>query len=193
MAHLTCQGHVRGEIAEILADYHAPGSRTSWPSAAIRPPTQPIAAERLPLRRRPVADVAATGAFSIGVAAPSRGPSDVARPPVDRRHLADKLPRADFAVTQFFFEAQHYVRLVDELADLGVNKPVIPGIMPITNVSQIARMAHLSGAELPAWVVDAVSELDDPADVRRVGVEIAIGAVRGTAGGRCARVCTSTR
>ena len=65
------------------------------------------------------------------------------------------------------------MRLVEELAELGVDKPVIPGIMPLTNLKQIARMAQLSGAEVPAWVVDAVSEFDDPADVRRVGVEIA--------------------
>ena len=65
------------------------------------------------------------------------------------------------------------MRLVDELAELGVDKPVIPGIMPITNLKQIARMAQLSGADVPAWVVDAVSRFDDPADVRRVGVEIA--------------------
>ena len=54
----------------------------------------------------------------------------------DRRHLAGKLARADFAITQFFFEVDHYVALVDELAELGVTKPVIPGIMPVTNVAR---------------------------------------------------------
>ena len=63
--------------------------------------------------------------------------------------------------------------LVAELAELGVTKPVIPGIMPITNIKQIARMATLSGAEVPAWVVEAVEHVDDPAEVRRVGVDIA--------------------
>ena len=91
----------------------------------------------------------------------------------DRRYLAAKLAVADFAITQFFFEAQHYVRLVTELAELGVDKPVIPGIMPLTNLTQISRMAQLSGAEVPSWVVDAVSSFDTPVDVRRAGVEIA--------------------
>ena len=91
----------------------------------------------------------------------------------DRRYLAAKLAVADFAITQFFFEAQHYVRLVTELAELGVDKPVIPGIMPLTNLKQISRMAQLSGAEVPSWVVDAVSSFEEPVDVRRAGVEIA--------------------
>ena len=65
------------------------------------------------------------------------------------------------------------MRLVTELAELGVDKPVIPGIMPLTNLKQISRMAQLSGAEVPSWVVDAVSSFEDPVDVRRAGVEIA--------------------
>ena len=91
----------------------------------------------------------------------------------DRRYLADKLVAADFAVTQFFFEAHHYFELVEELRDLGVSKPVLPGIMPVTNVAQITRMATLSGAEVPARVVEAVTAVDDPADVRRAGVDLA--------------------
>ena len=91
----------------------------------------------------------------------------------DRLHLAAKLSGADFAITQFFFEAHHYLLLVEELGELDVHKPVIPGIMPITNLKQIARMAQLSGAEVPAWVVDTVSRFEDPGDVRRAGVDIA--------------------
>ena len=92
----------------------------------------------------------------------------------DRRRLADKLRRADFAITQFFFEPEHYVRLVDELAALGVDKPVLPGIMPVTNLGLIQRMAGLSGAAVPGWVIERVEAVaDDPEDVRRVGVEMA--------------------
>ena len=91
----------------------------------------------------------------------------------DRRLLAAKLRRADFAITQFFFEARHYLRLVDELAELGVDKPVIPGVMPITNAGQVARMAQLTGAALPAWLTERLDGVDDPADVRRIGVDVA--------------------
>jgi methylenetetrahydrofolate reductase (NADPH) len=175
MAHLTCQGHVRPEIEEILADYHAAGVENIMalggdPPADMAPrPSDYRYASDL------IEDVAASGHFSIGVAAhPEVHPASPDRE-TDRRQLANKLARADFAVTQFFFEAHHYVRLVEELAALGVDKPVIPGIMPITNASQIARMAKMSGAEMPGWVVDTISGADDAADVRRIGVDIASG------------------
>lgn len=174
MAHLTCQGHVRGEITEILDDYRSAGIENIM-ALGGDPPAD--AADRRPSDYRYaadlVADVAATGAFSIGVAAhPEVHPSSPDRA-TDRRHLAAKLATADFAVTQFFFDAHHYVELVNELVDLGVTKPVLPGIMPITNAKQIARMARLSGAELPAWIVQTIERYEDPADVRRVGVELA--------------------
>ena len=173
MAHLTCQGHVRSEIDEILADYRdardrehpRPRRRPAWPTR--RHPSDYTYATDL------LDHVGESGDFSIGVAAhPEVHPRSPDRHS-DRLHLAAKLSRADFAITQFFFEAHHYLRLVEELAELGVDKPVIPGIMPITNLKQIARMAQLSGAEVPAWVVDTVSRFEDPGDVRRAGVDIA--------------------
>jgi methylenetetrahydrofolate reductase (NADPH) len=114
------------------------------------------------------------GSFSIGVAAHPEGhpaSSDLAS---DRRHLAAKLAEADFGVTQFFFRLDDYLRLVDDLAGLGCDRPVVPGIMPVTNLSQVARFAALSGAEFPADLaarLEAVAE--NPAEVRRIGVEVA--------------------
>jgi methylenetetrahydrofolate reductase (NADPH) len=120
-----------------------------------------------------VADVAAAGSFSIGVAAhPEIHPRSPNRA-VDRQRLAEKLEVADFAITQFFFEAEHYIRLVDELAALGCTKPVIPGIMPVTNSGQVARMAELSGAAFPAWLAERLETAETPEDVRRIGVEAA--------------------
>ena len=88
--------------------------------------------------------------------------------------LAAKLARADFAVTQFFFRCEDYLALVEDLAALGVDKPVIPGIMPVTNVAQIERFAALSGAEVPAWLRARLhAAADDPAEVRRIGVAAA--------------------
>jgi methylenetetrahydrofolate reductase (NADPH) len=173
MAHLTCQGHLRSEIASILEDYRIAGVENIMALGGDAPAAPDARPSEYRYASDLIADVAATGAFSIGVAAhPEVHPSSPDRA-TDRRHLAAKLTMADFAITQFFFEAHHYVRLVDELADLGVSKPVIPGIMPITNVKQIARMARMSGAALPARVVEAVESVDDPADVRRIGVDIA--------------------
>jgi methylenetetrahydrofolate reductase (NADPH) len=173
MAHLTCQGHVRGEIDEILADYADAGIENILALGGDPPADSPARPSDYTYASDLLEHVNESERFSVGVAAhPEVHPNSPDRE-TDRRYLAAKLARADFAITQFFFEARHYLRLVDELADLGVDKPVIPGVMPITNLKQIARMAQLSGADVPAWVAEAVSEFEEPADVRRVGVEIA--------------------
>jgi methylenetetrahydrofolate reductase (NADPH) len=173
MAHLTCQGHTRAEIAEILADYRTAGIENILALGGDAPGDP---ADHGPSDYRYASDLIediAIRDFSIGVAAhPEVHPSSPDRA-TDRRMLAAKLGAADFAITQFFFEAHHYLELVDELAALGVDKPVLPGVMPITNASQVRRMAELSGAEVPAWLVDRLDGVDDPADVRRIGVEVA--------------------
>jgi methylenetetrahydrofolate reductase (NADPH) len=120
-----------------------------------------------------VADVLEANGFSVGVAAhPEIHPRSPNRA-ADRQRLAEKLEVADFAITQFFFAAEHYRRLVDELADLGCTKPVIPGIMPVTNKGQVERMASLSGAAFPTWLADRLDAVETPEDVRRVGVDAA--------------------
>ena len=130
----------------ILESTATAGSRTSSPSPATRRPTAADAGRRLHLRRR-ARRADRRGGRVLGRR--RRPPRDPPPPPdraSDRRHLAAKLAAADFAVTQFFFEAEHYFRLVDELAALGVTKPVLPGVMPVTNLRSVSRMAQLSGA-----------------------------------------------
>ena len=121
-----------------------------------------------------VADVRAFGGFSIGVAAhPELHPRSPDKGS-DREHLAAKLDAADFAITQFFFDIEHYVAMVDDLAKLGVTKPIVAGIMPISNLGQVTRMAHMSGADVPDWVVKAMSKAGDDLDAaERIGVELA--------------------
>jgi len=109
----------------------------------------------------------------VGVAAHPEGHPRSPSREADRRHLAAKLDLADFAITQFFFDAGDYVRLVDELAQLGVTKPVLPGIMPVTNKGQVVRMAELSGAAFPTWLAERLEPVTDPDEVRRIGVEVA--------------------
>jgi methylenetetrahydrofolate reductase (NADPH) len=117
--------------------------------------------------------VAATDCFSVGVAAhPEVHPRSESRA-ADRRHLADKLNLADFAITQFFFEVEHWQRLVDELGTLGVDKPVVPGIMPVTNLKQIKRMAEMSGTALPTWLTERLERCNSADQVRRLGIELA--------------------
>ena len=78
---------------------------------------------------------------------------------------------ADFAITQFFFEIDSYLSLVEGLSTRNVEKPVIPGIMPITNLASVARMAQLSGAAIPTWLTDRLEAVaDDPEAVRAASV-----------------------
>ena len=175
MAHLTCQSHLRSEIRSLLEAYRSAGIENIL-ALGGDPPKDP--AERkdsdYTYACELIDELDTFDAFSIGVAAhPEVHPRSPDRN-TDRRHLAAKLRRADFAITQFFFEAEQWVRLVEELADLDVHRPVLPGIMPVTNLAQVTRMAELSGAAVPEWVVDRLTAVgDDPEDVRKVGVDLA--------------------
>jgi methylenetetrahydrofolate reductase (NADPH) len=174
MAHLTCQGHTRAQIAEILADYRDQGIENILALGGDPPAhVDDGAASDYTYATDLIDDVDAANCFSIGVAAhPEVHPRSPDRT-TDRDHLAAKLRRADFAITQFFFEAEHYVRLVDELAALGIDKPVIPGIMPVTNTGPILRMAAMNGTNVPAWLLGRLDGIDDATEIRRIGVDVA--------------------
>jgi methylenetetrahydrofolate reductase (NADPH) len=179
VAHLTCVGASRTELRRIIGGYAAAGVRTVL---AIRgdPPGGPGSpwtphAEGLDHAVDLVRLVRQLGTFEVGVAAfPDVHPEspDVGH---DARVLARKADAgATFAITQFFFEAEGYFRLVDRLAALGCDLPIIPGIMPVTNLRQIERFPQLSGKPLPPKVLARLeAAAADPAALRRAGVEIA--------------------
>jgi methylenetetrahydrofolate reductase (NADPH) len=174
MAHLTCVGHTRDEIEAIVSTYVEAGVENVL-ALGGDPPKDPADARPSDYERaidlithlRDVADL------SLGVAAHPEGHPRSPDLATDRRHLADKLRLADFAITQFFFDIDHYVSLVNDLADLGIDKPVLPGIMPVTNVAQVERMAQLSGAEFPSWLRERLEAGVDADDMRRIGIEAA--------------------
>jgi len=173
MAHLTCMGHTRTDVATLLVEYRRIGVQNILALGGDPPADGSAPAGDYSHAIDLLHDVATTGCFSVGVAAhPEVHPRSPDRA-TDRRHLAEKLRLADFAITQFFFDVEHWTRLVDELADLGVDKPVIPGIMPVTNLGQIQRMATMSGAEVPRWLTEALDQARDPDQVRRVGIDVA--------------------
>jgi methylenetetrahydrofolate reductase (NADPH) len=175
MAHLTCQSHTRQDIRDILIDYRAEGIENILALGGDPPADSDVpTVSEYRHASELVEDIIDFGGFSVGVAAhPELHPRSPDRDD-DRKHLAGKLGRADFAITQFFFEVDHYLALVDELAELGVTKPVIPGIMPVTNIAQVSRMASMSGTEVPRWLVDRVSKAgDDAAEANRIGAEVA--------------------
>ena len=174
MAHLTCVGHTRAEIEDIIATYVGAGVENVLAlagdppkdSADARPSDYAYATDL-------IEHVRSIAPMSIGVAAHPEGHPRSPDLATDRRHLATKLQQADFAVTQFFFDLEHYQSLVNDLADLGVHKPVLPGIMPVTNLAQVERMAQLSGAAFPAWLRVRLEKGATPEEVRDIGVEAA--------------------
>ena len=174
MAHLTCVGHTRAEIEDIIATYVEAGIENVLALAGDAPkdpadarPSDYTYATDLIEHLREISDI------SIGVAAHPEGHPRSPDLATDRRYLAEKLRMADFATTQFFFDIEHYHSLVNDLADLGVTKPVVPGIMPVTNIGQVERMAELSGAAFPSWLRERLESGKTPEDVRRIGVDAA--------------------
>jgi methylenetetrahydrofolate reductase (NADPH) len=173
MAHLICVAHSRLELAEILVELRRAGIENLM-ALGGDPPTDPGAEEGELAHAIELVELArAIGGFSIGVAAHPIGHPRSPDLDFDRRYLAQKLALADFAVTQFFFEADDYLRLVDELAGLGMHKPVLPGIMPVTTRSSVPRMAEM-GAPVPGWMVERFDRAGEEAGaVRLVGVDCA--------------------
>ena len=172
MAHLTCAAHTRSELTTIIERYRDSGIENILALGGDPPADLDLPPGELKYAVELVRLVRSLGDFSIGVAAHPephpRSPS-VAE---DRRHTAEKLAEADFAITQFFFDADHYFDLVDSLHELGVDKPVIPGIMPVLSLAAIKRMTEMQGSEFPAWLAAELNAVgDDPAAVRRIGIE----------------------
>jgi methylenetetrahydrofolate reductase (NADPH) len=175
MAHLICVAHSRLELAEILVAYRRAGVENLM-ALGGDPPADPNegpgelnhACELVELAR-------AIGGFSVGVAAQPNGHPRSPDADTDRDYLAAKLALADFGISQFFFEVADYTGLIDDLRVRGVTKPVLPGIMPVTSLSSVPRMATM-GAAVPGWMVDRLQDADRRGGkeaVRHEGVALA--------------------
>jgi methylenetetrahydrofolate reductase (NADPH) len=178
MAHLTCVGHSREELRTVVGAYADAGVRNVLalrgdPPGGPGTPWTPTE-DGLTYASELVELVKSLGDFSVGVAAFPEGHREA--PSVEQDAWVMKRKRdagAEFAITELFFRPRDYFALLDRCAGLDVDIPIIPGIMPITSLRQIQRMAELSGREVPAEVVSRFDGVSDPADVRAIGIEIA--------------------
>lgn len=180
VAHLTCVGSTRDELAEILNHYHDAGIKSIL---ALR--GDPVGGPTAPWTPTPggfthadelVALAAARGDFTIGVAAfPDGHPASHGNLEQDIDVLLRKEALgATFATTQFFFEVSKWTSLVEKLAARGSKMPIIPGILPVTNVKQLERMAELGGTPIPSPIRERFAKVDgDPESVKALGIEIA--------------------
>jgi methylenetetrahydrofolate reductase (NADPH) len=179
VAHLTCVGSTEDELREILIRYQFAGISNLL---ALRgdPPGGPQASWTAVPGGLSHADelvrlARSTGDFTIGVAAFPEGHPESPDLDTDAAVLAAKQQAgAQFAITQFFFRAEDYFGLLDRAQAHGVTMPILPGIMPVTDVRQIERFAELSGAAFPAELAARFHDVaDDRTAVVDLGIEVA--------------------
>ena len=179
VAHLTAASQSRDELRHVVGAYASVGINHVMAIRGDMPggPTAPWQPHPEGLRNATelVSLVAELGDFCIGVGAfPDLHPQSRDADLDARILVAKQKAGASFAITQLFFTAQRYFDLVDRVRALGSDLPIIPGIMPVTRISQIERFADLSGAPLPGFVTERLRAVgDDPARVRGVGVDLA--------------------
>ena len=173
--HLSCVGSTRAGIAEILATYRAQGIRRvvalrgDLPSGTATAGEFRYAAELVRfIRESQGAD------WAIEVAAyPEYHPAQryAAR---DLQHYVDKVNAgATASITQFFFNPDAYFHFVDEVRALGVEVPIVPGIMPFHNYAKIAQFAARDGIEIPRWIALKMEGfMDDTASIRAFGIDV---------------------
>lgn len=161
--HLSCVGGSRDEIGTLLAQYRERGCRRlvalrgDLPSGMATPGEFRYASDLVEFIRSEHGDF-----FHIEVGAyPEMHPqADDAL--ADLRHFKRKVDAgADGAITQYFYNADAYFRFVDDVRALGITIPIVPGIMPISNFSQIRRFSEMCGAEIPRWMARRMQAYGD--------------------------------
>jgi methylenetetrahydrofolate reductase (NADPH) len=174
--HLSCVGATRAQLREILLAYKAQGVRRVVALRGDLPSGMGGGAGELRYAAELVQFIRAeTGDwFHIEVAAYPETHPQAPSPGQDLLHFVDKVNAgADAAITQYFFNADAYFDFVDRAQAKGVSVPIVPGIMPITNYSQLLRFSDMCGAEVPRWIRLRLAGFgDDRASIKAFGVDV---------------------
>ncbi len=175
--HISCIGTTRQDVATMLRDYQDHGIdrivalRGDLPSGAgLRAHGDfAFANELVEFVRTEFGD-----SFFIEVAAYPETHPQAANPRTDIENFKRKVDAgANAAITQYFFNADAYCRFVDDCRALGVDIPIVPGIMPITNYTQLARFSDACGAEIPRWIRRRLAAFaDDTQSLRAFGLDV---------------------
>jgi methylenetetrahydrofolate reductase (NADPH) len=170
-AHLTCVGHSRGEVDDIARRYwdegvrHIVALRGDAPDgqAYVPHPDGYAYAVDLVLGLKRIAD------FEISVAAYPEMHPDAPSAAFDLDNLKRKVDAgATRAITQYFFDVDHYRRFLERCDKAGIRVPIVPGILPVTNFAQVQKFSAACGASVPQWMADLFEGLDDDPETRRL-------------------------
>jgi methylenetetrahydrofolate reductase (NADPH) len=185
VAHFTAVNHSLAELRQLIGRFASVGVNNIL---ALRgdPPGDPMGEwvkhpDGVEYADELVRMIKSYGQFCVGVAAfPYKHPRSPSIESDTQRFVEKCRSGADYAITQMFFEAEDYFRLRDRVAALGCDIPIIPGIMPVTQLSTIERSEQLSGAPFPTALAERFRAVgDDPEAVRQLGIE------------HCAALCRS--
>ncbi|MEJ2106026.1 MAG: methylenetetrahydrofolate reductase [NAD(P)H] [Acidiferrobacteraceae bacterium] len=173
--HITCIGSTREKIRDLLLDYRDLGVnrvvalRGDLPEGMTDPGEFRYADELVQFIREETGD-----RFFIEIAAYPEKHPQAASLQEDLLNFRKKVDAgADSAITQYFYNPDAYYRFVDSLAAAGVEIPVVPGIMPITNYKQLARFSANCGAEIPRWIATRLDGFGDDLDsIREFGLDV---------------------
>jgi len=174
--HLSCVGETREDLTEILDAYHARGIQRIVALRGDLPSGMGGDGGELRYARDLVEFIRAHSGdhFHIAVAANPEMHPQAESVASDLDYFVDKVHAgADSAITQYFFNADAYFDFVDRAVAKGVAIPIVPGIMPITNHTQLVRFSNMCGAEIPRWIRLRLSEYgDDKASIRAFGLDV---------------------
>ncbi len=173
--HISCVSSSKAEIRALLQAYQAQGIkrlvtlRGDVPSGEVCVGDFRYALDLVEFIR------AETGNhFHLEVAAYPEFHPEAKTPAADIFNLKRKIDAgANSAITQYFYNADAYFRFMDQCAVAGIDVPIVPGIMPIYNITQLARFSNICGAEIPRWLKMRLEEYgDDIASLRSFGVDV---------------------
>jgi methylenetetrahydrofolate reductase (NADPH) len=173
--HISCISSSKAEIRDLLQTYQAHGInrlvtlRGDVPSGEVSAGDFRYASELVEFIRAETGDH-----FFIEVAAYPEFHPEAKTPAADLLNLKRKMDAgANSAITQYFYNADAYFRFVDQCDNLGITIPIVPGVMPIYNITQLARFSSICGAEIPRWLKMRLEEYgDDMASLRALGIDV---------------------
>jgi methylenetetrahydrofolate reductase (NADPH) len=173
--HLSCMGGTQEEIAHLLQLYKALGCnrvvalRGDLPSGMARMGEFRYASDLVSFIRQEHGDF-----FHIEVGCYPETHPQAEDALLDLKRFKEKMDAgANSAITQYFYNADAYFHFVDQVRKMGITQPIIPGIMPISNFTQLKRFSEACGAEIPRWVSKRMSAFGDDSDsIREFAADI---------------------